>query len=171
MTRYLSKNAYNTDFHHDSCGVGMVSRTDGTAGRDIVAAGLEILANLAHRGASGCDESSGDGAGILIQMPHDFLCKVASLSGIALPGPGQYGCGLVFLPKFGETRDRMRQVLESMAEQEGLCVLGKTARSGGQRLLRRSCSRGRTLHFSIFRRPEEGAFGKRGLGEKAVRGP
>ncbi len=156
MTRYLSKNAYNTDFHHDSCGVGMVCRTDGTAGRDIVAAGLEILANLAHRGASGCDESSGDGAGILIQMPHDFLCKVASLSGIALPGPGQYGCGLVFFPRSEENRDRVCQVLESMAEREGLCVLGKRRVPVDSDCLGDLAREGEPCIFQYFVAPKKG---------------
>src|SRR5437868_9987507 len=89
---------YDSANEHDACGVGFVVNVRGEKSHVIVQSGLEILVNLTHRGACGCDPLTGDGAGILTQMPHEFLAAKAAECGFMLPKPGEYGAGLVFLP-------------------------------------------------------------------------
>ena len=89
---------YDPRFEHDSCGVGFVCNVKGDKSNKIISQGLEVLNRLAHRGATGSDPKTGDGAGILIQIPHEFFAKVADQSKIKLPSEGAYGSGLVFLP-------------------------------------------------------------------------
>src|SRR5216117_3885986 len=90
---------YNPGHEHDACGVGFVVDMKGRRSHAIVAQALEVLKNLLHRGACGCEVNTGDGAGILIQMPDRFLRKATADLGFTLPPAGQYGAGLVFLPK------------------------------------------------------------------------
>ena len=87
---------YDPQFEHDACGVGFVCQMKGKRSHEIVEQALTILVNLDHRGACGCEVNTGDGAGILIQVPHKFLRKVAEVEGIALPEAGQYGVGMFF---------------------------------------------------------------------------
>lgn len=115
---------YHPRFEHDACGVGMICHLKGIPSHAIVQKGLQILVNLTHRGACGCDETSGDGAGILIQMPDGFLRKVGAREGIALPPAGSYGCGLVFLPRQREARRRCRQMLAQAVAASGQVLLG-----------------------------------------------
>ena len=89
---------YRPETEHDNCGVGMVANIKGIKSHDIVEDALQVLINLGHRGACGCDPETGDGAGILIQMPHEFLRKICPSNNIALPEDGKYGVGVVFLP-------------------------------------------------------------------------
>ena len=89
---------YDPRFEHDSCGVGFVCDIKGRQSNAIVRQGLEVLNRLSHRGATGSDPKTGDGAGILIQVPHDFFLKVCKDEKIDLPPKGEYGTGLVFLP-------------------------------------------------------------------------
>ena len=84
---------YDPRFEHDSCGVGFVCHVKGRQSHDIVAQGLEILRRLSHRGATGADPKTGDGAGVLIQIPHEFLVEKCLAEGIQLPVPGKYGTG------------------------------------------------------------------------------
>jgi len=79
---------YDPANEHDACGIGFVVNIQGQASHDIVLKGLEILVNLAHRGACGCDSETGDGAGILIQIPHKFFARETANSGFTLPAPG-----------------------------------------------------------------------------------
>ena len=90
---------YNPENEHDSCGVGFICNIDGAKSKDIVKKGLKVLNRLAHRGAVGADPKTGDGAGILIQLPHEFLSKVTEKEKIELPSPGEYGTGIIFLPQ------------------------------------------------------------------------
>src|SRR3989344_9147649 len=90
---------YHPASEHDACGVGFVVDMKGRRSHTIVEQGLTILKNLQHRGACGCEENTGDGAGILIQMPHAFLSRECAKLGVKLPEPGHYGAGLVFLPR------------------------------------------------------------------------
>lgn len=115
---------YDPAFEHDSCGVGFVCDIAGRRSRTIVSQGLEVLRRLSHRGATGADPKTGDGAGILIQMPHAFFLKIASEMKISLPALGEYGTGLVFLPQKKEERDLCKKALESAASAEGLSLLG-----------------------------------------------
>ena len=90
---------YDPQFEHDSSGVGFVCNIKGKKSHDIVRQGLEILRRLAHRGATGADPKTGDGAGILIQFPHDLFVAVCSEGKIKLPKEGEYASGLVFFPQ------------------------------------------------------------------------
>jgi glutamate synthase (ferredoxin) len=106
---------------HDSCGVGFVVHIKGEARHDIVEKGLEILVNLEHRGATGSEANTGDGAGILMQVPDGFFRKVLPFN---LPARGTYGVGLVFLPVDRNDRAKLEGLLEGVAAQEGARVLG-----------------------------------------------
>ncbi|MDD4954242.1 MAG: glutamate synthase central domain-containing protein, partial [Candidatus Omnitrophica bacterium] len=115
---------YDPEFEHDSCGVGFVCDIKGRKSHRIIADGLEVLARLAHRGATGADPATGDGAGILIQMPHKFLKHVCQEAGISLPDQGGYGAGLVFLPQDEKYREFCKDVFLEKAHREGLRILG-----------------------------------------------
>ena len=96
----------------------------GRKSHDIIRKGIQILINLAHRGACGCDPETGDGAGILIQIPHDFFARECAKLGFTLPAPGEYGAGMVFLPVEPQARLQCEGILERIAVEEGLSVLG-----------------------------------------------
>jgi len=115
---------YDPSFEHDSCGVGFICDIRGRPSRDIVLQGLEILRRMAHRGATGADPDSGDGAGILIQMPDAFMRRRAAEAGIGLPEQGRYGAGLAFLPRAPVERARAKAVLEGACARAGLAFLG-----------------------------------------------
>ena len=115
---------YDPAHEHDACGIGFVANIKGEASHEIVLKGLEILVNLAHRGACGCDSETGDGAGILIQIPHAFFAREAPASGFTLPGPGQYGIAMCFLPVELQQRLTCEGMLERISREEGLTVLG-----------------------------------------------
>ncbi len=115
---------YDPAHEHDACGVGFVVNVHGRRSHDIVRSGLQILVNLAHRGACGCDPLTGDGAGILVQIPHDFFVAKAGELGIELPAPGEYGIGMVFLPRQEEERRFCEERLESIIAEEGQVFLG-----------------------------------------------
>ena len=120
MTREIAGQLYNPQHEHDACGVGFVAHIHGQASHAIVQQGLSALANLQHRGGSGSDPRSGDGAGILLQMPHAFLHH--ALQG-ALPPAGQYGAGLVFLPHAPQIQDAIVGLAQTAAADAGLHVL------------------------------------------------
>ncbi len=115
---------YDPRYEHDACGVGMVADLHGRADHDIVDRGLTVLERLAHRGASGAEVSTGDGAGILVQVPHRFLATAAEAAGFSLPGPGQYAVGLAFLPRDADDAAKAKSTVEHLAAEEGLAVLG-----------------------------------------------
>src|SRR5579871_3909884 len=107
-------------YEHDSCGVGFVSNIQGVKSHSIVTQGLQILVNLAHRGASGCDPETGDGAGILTQIPHAFCQN--QLSG-SLPKPSHYGVGMVFLPRDPTERALCEAVIAKVVREEGQTLI------------------------------------------------
>lgn len=115
---------YDPQFEKDSCGVGFVANLDGTRTNHIVRQALEVLTNLRHRGACGCDPESGDGAGILLQIPHEFLSDQCAEIGIELPNLGEYGVGMVFLPPNPEHRRSCEEILEEVIREEGQRFLG-----------------------------------------------
>ena len=90
---------YRPEFEHDSCGTGFIANINGHKDNHIIDDALTMLENMEHRGACGCDPETGDGAGILIQLPHEFLMEECSNLEISLPEPGEYGVGMIFLPK------------------------------------------------------------------------
>jgi glutamate synthase (NADPH/NADH) large chain len=115
---------YDPRFEHDACGVGFVVHVKGRRSNAIVRQALQVLKNLLHRGACGCEANTGDGAGILIQMPDRFLRKAAASAGIDLPAPGSYGAGLVFLPKEHNAAERIQKRFEAIVREEGQRLLG-----------------------------------------------
>src|SRR6476659_413289 len=112
---------YDPRFEHDACGVAFVATLTGEASHDIVLKALTALRNLDHRGAAGAEANSGDGAGILLQVPAAFLRDVVDFE---LPGPGAYAVGTAFLEGDSDDVAKTRQAVEELAEQEGLTVLG-----------------------------------------------
>ena len=115
---------YDPRHEHDACGIGFVASIQGDKSHDIILKGIQILLNLAHRGACGCDPETGDGAGVLIQIPHRFFARVCAKSGFSLPNPGEYGAGMVFLPVERHERLICEGMLERIVREEGLSVLG-----------------------------------------------
>ena len=115
---------YDPWFEHDACGVGFVVDIKGRKSNQIIRQGLQVLTNLDHRGASGAEVNTGDGAGILIQMPHKFLVEAAKKARISLPAEGQYGSGLVFLPRNPTTRRKLEELFGQIVQSEGQTLLG-----------------------------------------------
>jgi glutamate synthase (ferredoxin) len=115
---------YDPRFEHDSCGVGFVVDIKGRKSHQIVVRALTVLKNLLHRGACGCEVNTGDGAGILIQMPHAFLARECARLGIRLPAPKGYGAGLVFLPTDPSQAVRCQAIFHQVIQEEGQILLG-----------------------------------------------
>ncbi len=112
---------YNPADEHDACGVGFVVHMKGERSHDIVRKAIEVLVNLEHRGACGCEANTGDGAGILIQMPDRFFRKVLRFT---LPAAGTYGAGLVFLPREESDRAKIKSLMTRIVKEEGASILG-----------------------------------------------
>ena len=115
---------YAPEQEHDACGVGMVANVKGEKTHSIITDSLQVLDNLGHRGASGADPETGDGAGILVQMPDAFFRKVTSAIGIALPAEGEYGVGMAFLPQDANASAACTAHIENAVANEGLTLLG-----------------------------------------------
>lgn len=127
MTRYglpAKQGLYDPQFEHDACGVGFIVQMKGKPSHAIVQQALTILANLEHRGACGAETNTGDGAGILMQVPHRFFQKVASELNIALPAAGQYGIGMIYSSPDRAHREAGRRTFEQIVAEEGQTVLG-----------------------------------------------
>ena len=124
LKELAEKGLYLPQYEHDSCGVGVVANIKGQKSHQIVEESLEVLINLGHRGAAGCDPETGDGAGILLQMPHQFWQKECARLGIELPGEGQYGVGMMFLPPEAQAQEKCRALVTKVIEDEGLELLG-----------------------------------------------
>ncbi len=115
---------YDPQFEHDSCGVGFVCDIKGRKSNEIIRQGLEVLRRLSHRGATGADPKTGDGAGILIQIPHEFLKKICLQNKITLPNLGEYATGLIFLPQDKSEREFYKRVLAKTLKEEKQKLLG-----------------------------------------------
>src|ERR1044071_4045198 len=115
---------YDPAYEHDACGVGFVVDIKGRKSHKILQQGLQVLTNLDHRGACGAETNTGDGAGVLLQMPHQFLVAAAKKSRIELPEPEHYGSGIVFLPRNPTLRRRIEERFEQIVQSEGQTVLG-----------------------------------------------
>jgi len=120
----LRHGLYDPSNEHDACGIGFIAHIKGQKSHTIIQQGLQILENLEHRGAVGADPLMGDGAGILIQMPDEFYRAEMAKQGIALPPLGEYGVGMVFLPKENASRIACEQEIERVVRREGQVVLG-----------------------------------------------
>ena len=137
-----SQGLYDPQHEHDSCGVGFVVNIKGKKSHAVVRQGIEVVINLLHRGACGCEVNTGDGAGMLLQLPHRFFQKEADRLGFALPEPGAYGVGMVFLPRDADERAQIQDLFAHIVAEEGQRVvawrdvptddspLGQTAKSG-----------------------------------------
>lgn len=124
FTDIAERGLYVPELEHDACGVGMVANITGERTHAIIDQALEVLVNLGHRGASGADPLTGDGAGITLQMPHAFMQKVAKESGFELPAERRYGVAMCFLPNDAKLNAASKKALEDAANENGLSILG-----------------------------------------------
>lgn len=115
---------YDSRYEHDACGVGFVCNIKGIKSNENIRQGLEVLKRLAHRGATGSDPKTGDGAGILIQIPHEFFAKVCEKDKINLPGQGEYATGLIFLPPDAKERKICKDLFVKIIKREAQALLG-----------------------------------------------
>ena len=115
---------YDPRYEHAACGVGLVANIKGERSHSIIDQGIEVLINLGHRGASGADPDTGDGAGFLVQMPHEFFQKESATLGVSLPERGSYGVGVVFLPREAAQRAECEELIERTVHDEGQQFLG-----------------------------------------------
>jgi glutamate synthase domain-containing protein 2/glutamate synthase domain-containing protein 1/glutamate synthase domain-containing protein 3 len=115
---------YDPAHEHDACGVGFVANIRGERSHEIVEQGIEVLINLEHRGACGCDPNTGDGAGLIIQIPDEFMRREAKTKGIDLPDPGRYAVGQIFLAQDEAVARQQEEILERIVADEGQRVLG-----------------------------------------------
>src|SRR5215207_2322868 len=120
----IAQGLYDPANEHDACGVGFIAHIKGNKSHSIIDQGLLILKNLDHRGAVGADPLMGDGAGILIQIPDQYFRDEMAKQGVELPPPGEYGVGMVFLPKEHASRIACEQALERAVKAEGQVLLG-----------------------------------------------
>ena len=115
---------YDPRFEHDSCGVSFVANIKGVASHDLVLTGLRALTNLEHRGATGAEPDTGDGAGILVQIPDRFLRAIFQDQGVDLPPAGAYAVGMAFLPDDYIAAEKAQAAIETILGDEGLVVVG-----------------------------------------------
>ncbi len=120
----VKQGLYDPQFEHDACGVGFVCQMKGKRSHEIIGQALTILVNLDHRGAVGAETNTGDGAGILMQVPHGFLKKAAAKINITLPEPNHYGVGMIYSSPDSSERAASQKQFEQIAQEEGLTVLG-----------------------------------------------
>src|SRR5688500_12005093 len=124
MQTTTTKGLYTPELEHDACGIGFIANINGTRTNNVLRDALSMLENMEHRGGKGCNAKTGDGAGILIQLPHDFLAEEASRLGFALPAPGKYGVGMVFFPRDKKVMNACRDVLKKNIHALGLELIG-----------------------------------------------
>ncbi|MEZ5939808.1 MAG: glutamate synthase large subunit [Planctomycetaceae bacterium] len=116
---------YDPDNEHDSCGVGFVAHIKGKPSHQIIMDADQMLRHMTHRGACGCEENTGDGAGMLVGIPDKFIRRVAKSDlGIELPAAGRYGAGIIFLPKDATARAEFKQTMEAIVAEQGQVLLG-----------------------------------------------
>ncbi|MFZ5590500.1 MAG: glutamate synthase large subunit [Bacillota bacterium] len=115
---------YDPQFERDACGIGFVADIKGRKSHNIIKQGLQILINLDHRGAQGAESDTGDGAGILLQIPHAFLARECAGLGFTLPEPGGYGVGMLFLPRQEEPRQQCTEIVSRVVQERGMRLLG-----------------------------------------------
>ena len=124
QARLEANGMYSRQFEKDACGMGFVVSIKGKKSHDIIDDGLRILERLEHRGGAGADKDTGDGAGILVQIPHEFFKRECEVLGINLPAAGEYGVGMVFAHKYESLRNEQKRILEEVVREEGQVVLG-----------------------------------------------
>jgi glutamate synthase (NADPH/NADH) large chain len=148
------KGLYDPRFEHDACGVGFIADLNNTKSHEIVSKGIEILRNLDHRGARGVEKETGDGAGILVQLPHGFFLRECSRIGIGLPEPGDYAIGQCFMPKDQHTHQSVKDVFQRAIAELELDVLGwREVPTDNSTLGATAISGEPGIHQIIIRRP------------------
>ncbi|HEX2845516.1 MAG TPA: glutamate synthase central domain-containing protein, partial [Chitinophagaceae bacterium] len=118
-----NKGLYSPSFEHDACGIGFVANIKGSKSHQNIADALTVLENMEHRGACGCENNTGDGAGIMIQVPHEFFFDECIKLGVHLPSYGKYGVGMLFFPREIRLREECREIFNRTAEKLGLEIL------------------------------------------------
>ncbi|MDP8996809.1 MAG: glutamate synthase subunit alpha, partial [Pseudomonadota bacterium] len=141
---------YDPRNEHDACGIGLYANIHNKKSHEIVTRGLDILRNLEHRGAVGADPKAGDGAGILIQIPHEFFTAEAEKNGFKLPAAGQYGVGQLFMPRKPGVRAELERIWRESVSDEGLKVLGWRDVPVDQSVLGYSVKDTEPFHRQIF---------------------
>ena len=124
QARLEANGMYSSQFEKDACGMGFVVNIKGKKSHSIIDDGLRILERLEHRGGAGADKDTGDGAGILVQIPHEFFKRECEVLGINLPAAGGYGVGMVFAHKYESLRNEQKRIFEEVVREEGQVVLG-----------------------------------------------
>ena len=124
QARLETNGMYSSQFEKDACGMGFVVNIKGKKSHDIIDDGLRILERLEHRGGAGADKDTGDGAGILVQIPHEFFKRECEVLGISLPAAGEYGVGMIFAHKYESLRNEQKRIFEEVVREEGQVVLG-----------------------------------------------
>lgn len=119
LGHHITKGLYSPSYEHDGCGVGLVVKIDGSKHHSIVDQGLKVLEHMAHRGAEGADNKTGDGAGIMVQIPHEYIL----LNGIPVPEKGRYGVGMVFMPKDQSDRERFEAIIDREIKAQGVFLM------------------------------------------------
>ena len=141
---------YDPKNEHDACGIGMICSIKNERSRKIVEDGLNILCNLEHRGAVGADPKAGDGAGILIQLPHEFFAAEVKQLGFDLPAPHHYGVAQLFMPRDTSLHATIEAAYQAAAEREGLSILGVRDVPVDSAILGESVKPTEPLHRQIF---------------------
>ena len=118
--RPIKQGLYRQEFEHGSCGIGFVAHLKGKKSHSIIKQGLDILRNMTHRGAEGADSKTGDGAGVMIQVPRDFYL----IQGYSLPPEGRFGTGLIFLPRDENDAEKCEEIFLSTIKEEGVNLIG-----------------------------------------------
>ena len=141
---------YDPALEKDSCGVGFIADIKGRKSHKLIEDALAILCNLEHRGAVGADPRAGDGAGILVQIPHKFFAKEAERLGFALPKPGEYAVGALFMPRDPDWRQVIRDIYSQMIRREGMTLLGWREVPTDNSTLGESVKPTEPVHLQVF---------------------
>src|SRR5688572_17020171 len=146
----VAQGLYDPRYEHDACGVGFVADLKNRHSHDIIRKAIQILVNLAHRGACGCETNTGDGAGIIVQTPHAFLQKECERLKISLPALGEYGVGQVFLPTSAHDRRQCEELFERVVREQGQAVLGWRTVPTEDGLIGRTAKSGEPVMRQLF---------------------
>src|SRR6476469_8001908 len=148
--RPLAEGLYDPSLEKDSCGVGFIANIKGKKSHQIVSDAMNILCNLEHRGAVGADPRAGDGAGILVQIPHKSFAKNAERLGFTLPRPGEYAVGALFMPRDPDWRQIIRDIYAQMIRREGMGLLGWREVPTDNSTLGESVKPTEPVHLQVF---------------------
>ena len=143
---------YDPSFEHDACGLGFVANIKGVKSHKIIQDGIKILENLEHRGATGADPLVGDGAGMLLQIPHEFFENECKNLKFQLPNEGNYGIGVFFMPQDNQIVEKLTQIIEETCSSEKIEILGwrDVPTDNSCLSLDRNIKKAEPVHFQLF---------------------